>query len=248
MNWISVGFLFIIAEILDLETQAIDFVLEFSQADLEVPVCMELPTGMNIPNNSGRGSGYYVLKLKKNLYGLKNACLNWHNKLKAALEARGFVESLSDPCVFIGKPMIVLYYVDDCILISKDKSTIAYFIASLKHGSENFEFTDEGSMRTYLGVDISHQPDSKGFTLSQPFLISRVIEALNFNTTTTKGARDNTPASYPLLSKDHDGPIRKADWKYRSVIGMLGYLQGTTRPDISMATHQCATFCMEPNL
>ena len=64
MNWISVGFLFIIAEILDLETQAIDFVLEFSQADLEVPVCMELPTGMNIPNNSGRGSGYYVLGLK----------------------------------------------------------------------------------------------------------------------------------------------------------------------------------------
>ena len=103
-------------------------------------------------------------------------------------------------------------------------------------------------MSTYLGVDINHLPDSKGFNLSQPFLISRIIEALNFNPTTTKGARGNTPVSYPLLSKDHEGPIRKADWKYRSVIGMLGYLQGTTRPDIAMATHQCARFCTDPKL
>ena len=188
VNWISVRFLLIIAEILQLETQAIDFVLAFPQADLDVPVYMELPAGMNIPNNLGHGSGYYVLKLKKNLYGLKNASLNWHNKLKAALEDRGFVESLSDPCVFISKNMIVLCYVDDCILISKEKTTIANFITSLKNGTEKFDFTDEGSMSTYLGVDINHLPDSKGFVLSQPFLISRIIEALNFNSTTTKGA------------------------------------------------------------
>ena len=29
---------------------------------------------------------------------------------------------------------------------------------------------------------------------------------------------------------------------------MLGYLQGTTRPDIAMATHQCARFCIDPKL
>ena len=37
-------------------------------------------------------------------------------------------------------------------------------------------------------------------------------------------------------------------WKYRGIIGMLGYLQGTTRPDISMATHQCARFTNDPHL
>ena len=29
---------------------------------------------------------------------------------------------------------------------------------------------------------------------------------------------------------------------------MLGYLQGTTRPDIAMVTHQCAIFNNDPNL
>ena len=246
VNWISVRFLLIVAEILQLDTKAIDFVLAFPQADLEVPVYMELPAGMQIPD--GAPSGRYVLKLRKSLYGLKNASLNWHNKLKSALEARGFRESLSDPCVFISKDMVVLIYVDDCIIISKDSGTIQSFICSLANGEENFIFTDEGSMSSYLGVDISPLPDDQGFTLTQPFLIGRIIEFINFDPATTKGARGNTPAGYPLLSKDTDGPDRKATWKYRAAIGMLGYLQGTTRPDIAMATHQCARFSSDPKL
>ena len=93
-------------------------------------------------------------------------------------------------------------------------------------------------MNSYFGVDISPLPDKKGFTLSQPFLIDRVIQALNFDPKTTKSATNNTPAGYPLLNKDENGPSRKASWKYRGIIGMLGYLQGTKRPDIAMATHQ----------
>ena len=34
----------------------------------------------------------------------------------------------------------------------------------------------------------------------------------------------------------------------KGVIGMLGYLQGTTRPDIAMATHQFARFNNNPKL
>ena len=37
-------------------------------------------------------------------------------------------------------------------------------------------------------------------------------------------------------------------WKYRGTIGMLGYLQGTTRPEIAMATHQCTKFNNDPHL
>jgi hypothetical protein len=38
------------------------------------------------------------------------------------------------------------------------------------------------------------------------------------------------------------------DWKYCTAIGMLTYLQGNTRPEISMATHQLAQFCQDPRL
>ena len=71
---------------------------------------------------------------------------------------------------------------------------------------------------------------------------------MNFDPKTTKRATNNTPAVYPLLNKYENGPARKASWKYRGIIGMLGYFQGTTRPDIAMATHQCARFNNDPHL
>ena len=46
VNWISIKLLLVVAEILKLNTQEIDFVLAFPQADLDVPVYMELPAGM----------------------------------------------------------------------------------------------------------------------------------------------------------------------------------------------------------
>ena len=105
MNWISVSFLMIFAQVLELDTQAIDFVLAFPQAELEVPVYMDLPAGMDL-SGEGKDSSKYLLKLKRYLYGLKQASMKCHCKLKTAFEDRGFVESLSDPCVFISKEMI----------------------------------------------------------------------------------------------------------------------------------------------
>ena len=56
----------------------------------------------------------------------------------------------------------------------------------------------------------------------------------------------NIPAVKELLHKDSDGPERKHNFNYRQAIGMLTYLQGTTRPDIAMAVHQCARFSSNP--
>ena len=144
--------------------------------------------------------------------------------------------------------MIILVYVDDCIIISNKVFVIQKFISSLKAGTGDFVFTEEGTMNSYLGDDISSLTDNKGFTLSRPFLIDRVIQDLNFDPKTTNIATNNTPAGYPLLNKDENGPARKTSRKYRCIICMLGYLQGTSRPDIAMTTHQCARFNNDPHL
>ena len=117
--------------------------------------------------------------------------------------------------------MIILVYVDDCILISKKSFVIQNFISYLKAVTEDFVFTEEGTMNSYLGVDISSFPDKKGFTLSQPFLIDGFFQALDFDPKTTKSATKNTPAGYPLLNKDENGPPRKAPWKYRVLLVCL---------------------------
>ena len=60
VNWISVILLVIIAQVLKLDKQAIDFVLAFTQAELEVTVYMELPEGMDHVDH-GKDSSKYLL-------------------------------------------------------------------------------------------------------------------------------------------------------------------------------------------
>ena len=52
-----------------------------------------------------------------------------------------------------------------------------------------------------------------------------------------------TPFAKPLIYKDNEEVKRKQTWNYRSLVGMLSYLQGSVRPDIFMAVHQCDRFC-----
>jgi histone deacetylase 1/2 len=83
--------------------------------------------------------------------------------------------------------------------------------------------------------------------MKQPFLIQRIQDALGDS---IKDANiKKTPAlAKEVLHKDENGPDRKQSWAYRSVIGMLGYLNSISRPDCLYSTHQCARFSANPKL
>ena len=241
VNWLSVRTLLALSIIHDLETRSIDFVLAFPQADLDVDIFMELPYGFDIDGKRG-----YVLKLNKNLYGLKDASRTFWMMLKEGLEARGYEhQSESDQCVFYGKTSIILVYVDDLVVIQKsganDTDTL---IKDLQEGNEAFVFTDDGDLQKYLGVDVKKHTNGS-IEMTQSHLITRFLEVI--------GIEDNvnprpTPAIKPLLHKDLDGLPRKHSWNYRQAIGMLNYLTSTSRPELAMATHQAARFCLDPRL
>ena len=71
-----------------LSPKSIDFVLAFLQADLDVDIWMELPIGLQ-PIEDPSSPQHYVLKLRKNLYGLKQASFNWYEKLRDGLKVEG---------------------------------------------------------------------------------------------------------------------------------------------------------------
>ena len=112
---------------------------------------MRLPIGFDVKDDP---SGAYVLRFKKNLYGLKQAAKNWFDMLSDGLIARDFVSSTTDPCVYYRHNAIILVYTDDCIIFAKEQQTIDDIIKSLHDGPENYDFTNDGDLKQYLGVDI----------------------------------------------------------------------------------------------
>ena len=124
--------LLVLSIIHKLDTKSIDFVLAFPQASLERDVFMEMPYGFEFGER-----GKYLLKLKKNLYGLSDASYNWFNKLKEGLESEGCIRSEVDQCVFLREDSVILVYVDDMIELSKDKEALNKLVSNLK---EKFSF------------------------------------------------------------------------------------------------------------
>ena len=251
VNMLTVRLLLLICKIHKLHSKSIDFVLAFPQADLEEEIWMEIPLGVDVIPEDGMEleEDGYLLKLKKNLYGLKQGSHNWYKHLKEGLERRGLNPSEIDPCLYLKDGMAVLTYVDDCIIISKSKTAIDELIESLQNGEEKFILTDEGDIDKFLGIEITHFKDGS-FEISQPHLINRIIQLLQLDKNNEWGKPTN-PRAIPgqrILGRDHTGEDRhyENNWNYRTAVGMLTYLQGNSRPEIAVHVHQCARFSINP--
>jgi hypothetical protein len=106
VNMVTVHLFLLLAQIYKLDSKAIDFVLAFQQAELDVDIWLCLPIG--VQGDTENESKCYILKLDKSLYGLKQASLNWFKKLKQGLIDRRFHSSAIDSCLYFKKISILL--------------------------------------------------------------------------------------------------------------------------------------------
>ncbi len=148
VNMVTVHLILMLARIYKLESKAIDFVLAFPQAELDVDIWMYLPIGFQVDTENE--SKCYILKLNKSLYGFKQASLNWFKKLKHGLIDRGFHPSAINPCLYFKKGMIIITYVDDCIIVCNSMKDINTFVASMKDSPEEYVLTDEGDINIFF--------------------------------------------------------------------------------------------------
>jgi len=220
-------------------TRQVDYTNAFAQATLKEEVYIEPPRGFGCKDGLKK-----ALRLIKSLYGLRQAPKTFFDKLQAGLLERGFIQSQLDPCLFMKHNMICLVYVDDTILAGPDKNAIDREIKSLgdfeSAGNDydhSFYLRDEGAVGDFLGIRIK-KTSSRSFQLTQLGLINKVLKAADMEDCNTV----STPASTTPLSKDADGDPFTASWDYATIMGMLMYLAGNTRPDIAFAVHQCARF------
>ena len=131
-------------------------------------------------------------------------------------------------------------YVDDCLWWARSRKDIDEVIEQLRGPKYNMTLEIEDSVAGFLGVHIDRQEDGR-IVLTQKGLIDKIIEALQIE--------DLPPVSTPAtecLGKDEFGDPANCAFNYASVIGMIWYLYGHSRPDIGFATSQAARFTFQP--
>ncbi|GJU43354.1 retrovirus-related pol polyprotein from transposon TNT 1-94 [Tanacetum coccineum] len=196
----------------------------FLHGDLHEEVYMTIRQGYSttVPPNT-------VCRLKKSLYGLKQANKQWFTKLTDFLLLMGFLQSYADTSLFTltkGNSFIaLLIYMDDILLTGSDKT----MIQSIKHQLDmQFNIKDLGSLHYYLGIEILH--NSKGLVMSQRKYALDLLQCAN--------VLNHKPSTIPLDPLKNlnltDGDILPDPSLYGKLVGKLIYLT-ITRRDLSFA-------------
>ena len=177
-----------------------------------------------------------MCKLKKSLYGLKQASRQWNAKLTEVLLSSGYQQSKSDYSLFTKHDhtsfTAILVYVDDLVLAGNNLSEIQSMKSLL---DAKFKIKDLGNLKYFLGMEVARTP--KGIALYQRKYTLDLLQDVGL-----LGAKPvSTPMDYTLkLSKGSGNPLLDHS-AYRSLVGKLLYLT-QTRPDISFAVGKLSQF------
>eukprot|EP00253_Pinus_taeda_P027263 PITA_27263 len=99
----------------------------------------------------------HICKLKKGLYGMKQAPRAWYGRINGYFLKMGFVKSDADPnlnyLVVENEPLILVLYVDDLFLTGSSR-----LIEDCKKNlATEFDMKDLGRMHYFLGLEVWQQ-------------------------------------------------------------------------------------------
>lgn len=162
----------------------------FLHGDLKETVYLTQPPGFEDPARPD-----HVWKLKKAIYGLRQAPRAWFDKFSDFVIEFGFQCSFPDPSLFIyhhsSDVIYLLLYVDDMLLTVNNPALIEKLLESL---NTVFRMKDMGPVHYFLGVQVHHQ--AEGLFLNQSKYAQDLLVAA--------GMRDCTPMPTPLPIKLND--------------------------------------------
>ena len=103
----------------DYEIWQMDVKTTFLNGNLEEEIYM-----MQLEGFIAKNQKHMVCKLKRSIYGLKQASRAWNIRFDQAIKSFGFEQNLDEPCVYKRHRdkvvMFLVLYVDDILLIKND--------------------------------------------------------------------------------------------------------------------------------
>ena len=214
--------------------------------DLDVDLYMQQPEGFVVA-----GQEELVCKLRKSIYGLKQAGRAWFEKINAALVRMDFTPLDSDHCVYVRRQgddvLYIVLYVDDLLLIGSSLVEVKQLKVDL---SARFEMTDLGEAEYVLGLQITRNRRARTLSLCQSDYIRRLLERYGMSQcnkaptplpTGLRLSKNDCPAVQPAEPLLVDGKHT-----YASVVGAIMYAMLGTRPDLAFAIGLLTRFNSNP--
>ncbi|CAH9079365.1 unnamed protein product, partial [Cuscuta epithymum] len=231
---VTVRLLLAVAAVRNWELHQMDVHNAFLHGDLAEEVHMRPPPGFSSTRPG------LVCRLRKSLYGLRQAPRCWFAKLATALKQYGFLQSYSDYSLFTLRKedvqLHVLIYVDDLIIAGNNSAALSRFKTYL-HSC--FHMKDLGVLKYFLGIEVARGADGI-FLCQRKYILDIISEA---------GLLGAKPSSFPM-EQNHSlalvtGDLLADPESYRRLVGRLIYLS-FTRPDLAYSVHILSQFMQAP--
>ncbi|XP_023769207.1 uncharacterized mitochondrial protein AtMg00810-like [Lactuca sativa] len=198
---------------------------------------MHQPAGFRHPSDH-----HHVYRLRKSLYGLRQAPRAWYQRFTDYVTTLGFHHSSCNHSLFVYRNghdiAYLLLYVDDIILTTSSPILKQHLVSCLSH---EFSMKDLGPLHYFLGIVVTRNPG--GLFLSQQTYATDILRRANMKDCNSVA----TPVDSEGKLSQSPGDLIDDPTTYRSLAGALQYLT-FTQPDISYAVQQVCMHMHAPRL
>lgn len=240
----SIRILLTIAAHFDYEIWQMDVKTAFLNGNLDECIFMVQPDGF-----VAEGQEHKLCKLKKSIYGLKQASRSWNIRFDQAIKSFGFDQCPDESCVYKkcngNVVMFLVLYVDDILLIGNDVGVLSTVRVWL---SSQFDMKDLGEASHILGIKLMRDRKNRMLGLSQASYIDSILARFSMQDS-KKGflpfrhgislSKDQCPKTPEEIEKMKGIP-------YASAVGSLMYAMLCTRPDICFAVGMVSRYQSNP--
>jgi hypothetical protein len=236
---------FVMCLFLGLRIHALDVKGAFLQSPItDYELYIKLPEGFTA------FGGHKYAKLKKSIYGLKQAARDWHEHQEKFLLSQDFKKSTIDPCyyVYIRKDVtsIIYVHIDDYLVgCNNDKFYKDFLVAFSNYTCYKEDICDLGDPLNHMQIAIDYSYEKGTVSFSSERYILETISRFGMDNCTTK----SQPLPRNLNLKFGGAPTCEST--YRSIIGCLLWISRTLRVDIQFATtymSQYVSCCTDDHL
>ncbi|POW17500.1 hypothetical protein PSHT_06371 [Puccinia striiformis] len=225
--------LFSIAAQMGMKMHSFDVSSAYLYSPIEEEVYVKPPTELR-PELRGK-----VLRLKKALYGTKQAGRCWWLHFKTILNGLNFTTSEVESSLYVYKrddvSIFIWMHVDDGLVVSNSEAAMEELREALQ---KQLEVKWKTHVDQIVGINVHEKLN--GIFLEQNLLATQVVT--NYCRRTIH--QNTTLPDISLVTSAND-PVNVTD--FRSVLGSLMYLACGTRPDIAYAVNMLARYSSRPS-